>query len=271
MASDVIKKLLIRNFSEFEFAFNQAKSVYVNDKGKRFHELEYGEYRERVLLKLLKTILPSRFDIGTGFIVNTKNEISTQCDLIIYDKNETPDFEGDYGQRFFPVESVVGVGEVKSTIQDVKTLNDYLNKLAKIASLKNELGDAVMVDDSNHRGNPQLEPRDSIFTFLVCSELSFKFYSNKITEQCNVTNKVNCILSVNDGLACRKLPDGNNYHQPAHGKHGALDLGFIESNEEEFKKHFKYFTSLIRLMAESAHVYKVDVSEYIFDNDQISR
>lgn len=136
LANKIIKSLLARNFTDFEFAFQHAETLYANEEGELFHKLEYGEYRERVLLRLLKSILPARFDIGSGFIVNASGKVSTQCDLIIYDKNEMPTLESDYGQRFFPVEAVIGVGEVKSRIDRVSKLNEYLEKLSSVACLK---------------------------------------------------------------------------------------------------------------------------------------
>jgi hypothetical protein len=265
-----VRNLLIRNFSEFEFAFSQAKSVYVDDDGKRFHELEYGEYRERILLKLLKSILPAKLGIGTGFIVNRNNEVSTQCDLIIYDKNETPDLEGEYGQRFFPVEAVVGVGEVKSTIYSIKKLNEYVEKLSTVAAIKNDLLNSVAIHDIEYKVNPLLNPRDSIFTFIVCSDFKFKLEANKINQYGPVSNQINCILSIKDGLVCRKLLNGENWHLPAHPKDNYCELGFISKDKSEFKSHYKYFTSLIRLMAEDATVCKVDISKYIFEPNQIS-
>lgn len=57
-------------------------------------------YRERIVSDLLKPFLPSRLAVGTGFIITHQNKQSTQCDLIIYDKENTPVIEnGD--QRFF--------------------------------------------------------------------------------------------------------------------------------------------------------------------------
>ena len=81
-------------------------------------------YRERIVSDLLKPFLPSRLAVGTGFIITHQNKQSTQCDLIIYDKENTPVIEnGD--QRFFPVECVIGVVEVKniSSILEVTYLH----------------------------------------------------------------------------------------------------------------------------------------------------
>lgn len=262
LANKIIKNLLVRNFTDFEFAFQHAETLYANEEGELFHKLEYGEYRERVLLRLLKSILPARFDIGSGFIVNASGKVSTQCDLIIYDKNEMPTLESDYGQRFFPVEAVIGVGEVKSKIDRVSKLNEYLEKLSSVACLKNEIYNAVKANDLNHKFCPA-NPKDGIFTFIVCAEFGFYLSLDKVVDSHSAMNRVNCILSVKDGIICRKPPVGEVYHFPVHPDFGGIPLHYIRANNSDLKSHFQTFTSLIRLMAESTHVYKVDITEYL--------
>ncbi|EPE2694730.1 DUF6602 domain-containing protein [Vibrio alginolyticus] len=262
MANKIIRNLLVRNFTEFEFAFQQADMLYANEDGKLFHKLEFGEYRERVLVRLLKSILPARFDIGSGFVVNDEGKVSTQCDLIIYDKNEMPILESDYGQRFFPVEAVVGVGEVKSKITCVSDLNKYLEKLSSVACLKNEIYEAVKVNDLSHKFSP-VNPKDGIFTFIVCAEFAFNLSIDKIVETHALMNRVNCVLSVKDGILCRKSPEGGSYPFSVHPEFNGIPLHYLRANNDELKSHFQTFTSLIRLMAEATHVYKVDITKYL--------
>ncbi|WP_229767942.1 DUF6602 domain-containing protein, partial [Vibrio cholerae] len=262
LANKIIENLLARNFTDFEFAFQQAETLYANERGELFHKLEYGEYRERVLLRLLKSILPARFDIGSGFIVNADGNVSTQCDLIIYDKNEMPTLESDYGQRFFPVEAVVGVGEVKSKITCISKLNEYLEKLSSVASIKNKIHDAVKVNELNYKFCP-IDPKDGIFTFIVCAEFDFNLSTDKIVENHAVMNRVNCVLSVKDGILCRKSPQGELYPFPVHPEFNDISLHYIRADSNEMKSHFQIFTSLIRLMAETTHVYKVDITKYL--------
>ncbi|EIU6789360.1 hypothetical protein L5152_004222 [Vibrio vulnificus] len=271
MVHDIIRQLLIKNFSEFEYAFSQAKSIYVDEKGYSFHNLEYGEYRERVLVKLLKTILPNNLDVGTGFIVNSEGVTSTQCDIVIFDKNETPALEGDLGQRFFPVECVVAVGEVKSSIDSVSKLNEYIKKLNVIAEVKNIIQDTrpVTVGDDEYEPKPIIDPKDSLFTFIVCSDFKFKLDLSKIEDFGRYpANKLNCVLSLKDGLICRKKSNGVICHYPI-SESNICDLHFIENDEQEFKVHFRYFTSLLRLMSECSRRFKVDISYYIFERKGI--
>ncbi|MCD4786481.1 MAG: hypothetical protein K8T10_21860 [Candidatus Eremiobacteraeota bacterium] len=99
------------------------------------HPLEVGLARERLLIEYLKRFLPERFGIDTGFVIDSKNNMSKQIDVIIYDKIISPVFEIPGGVKYFPCECVVAVGEVKTSINSRKTLQDALNKIQSVQEL----------------------------------------------------------------------------------------------------------------------------------------
>ena len=49
------------------------------------HDGERGGIRERRVADLLRSILPKRFGIGTGHIIDSQNGSSKQTDIVIYD------------------------------------------------------------------------------------------------------------------------------------------------------------------------------------------
>ena len=114
-----------------------SRQIFVNEDGTLIHPGEFGTYREKIIKSLLQPFLPSRLDIGSGFIITAKDNISTRCDIVIYDKANTPVIETEE-QRFFPIECVVGVIEVKSKLTKY-TFKEALRKLAKIKELKNDI------------------------------------------------------------------------------------------------------------------------------------
>lgn len=99
------------------------------------HPLEKGIAREKVLVEYLQRFVPERFAIDTGFVIDSKGNMSRQIDVIIYDRIISPVWELPGRLRYFPVECVVAVGEVKSTITDRTTLNDALEKLKSVQEL----------------------------------------------------------------------------------------------------------------------------------------
>ena len=132
MSINVFEKLLIEKIENFKSAFAEtAEGVFFNDDGKLIHPGEFGRYRENICKQFLKFVTPARLDIGTGFIINTSNEVSHQCDIIIYDAQNTPLLESEEKQFFFPVETIAAVGEIKSVLSK-KALSEAIQKLEKI-------------------------------------------------------------------------------------------------------------------------------------------
>jgi hypothetical protein len=84
------------------------------------HNQTAGEAREYALINLLKGYLPQR----VGLVIDTHGEESKQIDIVIYDKTVGTVFDIN-NIKYFPCETVVAVGEVKSDIDSAKKLQDY--------------------------------------------------------------------------------------------------------------------------------------------------
>lgn len=74
------------------------------------HPGELGVGREEVIRRFLRSYLPLRFDISTGFVFDSKGYVSKQLDIIIANALVCPRFETAGGIRFYPCESVDGGG-----------------------------------------------------------------------------------------------------------------------------------------------------------------
>lgn len=175
MSSEVFSKFLYFQIEKFvdEFA-RLSKNVFVDEEGNLIHPAEYGTYRERIVSKFILPLMPKRLSVGTGFIITDTGKTSTQCDIILYDTQNTPVIENGE-QRFFPVECVAGVVEVKSRLSkaDLKTA---LIKLSKIKALKKEITSKIDVYSETktpHLFSPATYPYDQMATFLICESLSF--------------------------------------------------------------------------------------------------
>lgn len=175
------------------------------------HSAEFGAYRERACADFLKLFLPTYLSVGTGFLINTKDEVSTQCDLIIFDPQYTPLVEDAERRRFFPVETVAAIGEVKSTLAKQELL-DALIKLGRAKQLRIIGNDVTPV-----RRAPGLtyEPLghhfDNMVSFLICAKLSCKLDGitaeiSKAYELANIPIRFrhNLVLSLEDGVFCYK-------------------------------------------------------------------
>ena len=116
-----INKLFKAKIEQFKQAFiNTSRDVYTNEDGNLLHPSEFGINREEIVKNYLKNILPDRMEIGSGFVVTANGKVSTQCDIIIYDKTVTPLIRDEKNHRFFPIESVIAVGEIKSKLSQTE-------------------------------------------------------------------------------------------------------------------------------------------------------
>lgn len=164
-------------------------------------------YREKIVSELLKPFLPSKLAVGTGFIITSQNNISTQCDIIIYDKENTPIIENGE-QRFFPIECVVGVIEVKSVLTKQK-LKESLQKLANIKKLREDISannPYIFKNDIIKNFDTKNNVYDQIATFLICEGFDFKYDKelNEIFDEIydNIDKSLyhNMLLSIKDGV-----------------------------------------------------------------------
>jgi hypothetical protein len=99
------------------------------------HRGAKGSAREKALIQeLLQNYLPTRFGLSRGEIIATNEEVSGECDAIIYDAFECPPLHtaGDY--QIVPVEAAYAVIEIKSHL-DSNELETTFKKFQKIKQL----------------------------------------------------------------------------------------------------------------------------------------
>jgi hypothetical protein len=94
--------------------------------------LERGEGREAVLRQFLEGTLPSRYGVGTGFVVNAAGIQSKHIDIVIYDALTCPVFRIGHDPKHdvYPVGGVYGTIEVKSTLTPAKFDEAWNNALS---------------------------------------------------------------------------------------------------------------------------------------------
>ena len=239
---------------------------------------EFGMYREEIVKKLIKTMIPQRLDIGSGFIITSTGKISTQCDLIIYDKNSCPLIENGNLQRFFPIECVVAIGEVKSNLNKQK-LKDALLKLKNIALLRNEISpnNSYVFNDENYTEfNPKEHIYDRVMTFLICNEIDGRYESlvnemDEIYDGCETYLRHNMILVVKDGVFMyRVIPDKKNILYPEM-KGVKMINSFIQPSIEKKGGNvgYKYghiidFLNYIYMGTASTSILYPEITNYLF-------
>lgn len=200
VGNKIFKTIIERKIDIFANTFaRDSKSIFKNDT-KLIHPLEYGMYREKCFKELLELIVNKQAAVADGFIITALEDISTQCDIIIYQSNVIPLIDNNIA-KFFPIEIVNGIGEIKSDLSK-RDFKDALQKLARNKMLTEKRKGSVATSKGT------FGEYDYLITFLVCNKLSFDITSidyNEIYEQIPRAYWHNAILSLEDGLLTYNL------------------------------------------------------------------
>jgi hypothetical protein len=111
------------------------------------HNLTKGELKELFVSRVLRSFLPSQFDIGSGTIINEVAEQSRQTDIIIYDNRIMPPFIKEQSVGVFPFQSVIATVEIKTKLNK-KELVEAENA-AEILLEKVDRGPKVVYEGDN--------------------------------------------------------------------------------------------------------------------------
>lgn len=206
---NIVDKIITSQLEIFATNFsNVAHSIFYDENTQSLiHPGEYGMLRESVVRDLLTHFLPESFGVSQGFVVSPDGSVSNQCDIIIYSKLFSPKIHTAEQQRFFPVESVLAVGEVKSTA-DPHTLKSALEKLIRVKEMRANLKNGAVAWSVFRDIGPYnaLEHHlDQIGTFLIAN--SFSCSKQKVAETIrdsaigkHPTFQVNLVVSIKDYL-----------------------------------------------------------------------
>jgi hypothetical protein len=151
-----------------------ARNVFYDPEKRRLlHPGEFGGFRESLVRDLLARFLPESYGVSQGFVISPEGDVSSQCDIIIYSRQHAPVIHSAEQQRFFPVESVVAVGEVKSTLANA-ALKDACLKLHKVKEMRAKLrAPAIAFSALSNIGPYSAHEHllDQLATFIVAAQV----------------------------------------------------------------------------------------------------
>lgn len=208
MGNKIFQQLLTEKIQRFKNNFlHTSETIFLDDDtGRLIHPGEFGMYREEICRDLLRSVTPENLSLSSGFVINSAEERSKQTDIVVYSKQHTPVIRDDKNQRFFPIETVVGIGEVKSVLTKMD-FKEVLSKMAFIKKMRENSILTILWSDKKHPGtfHPQKNVYDQVFSFLICKKLDFdiKDYLNNpdsFYPGIDPIYRHNLILSVEDGL-----------------------------------------------------------------------
>ncbi|MFE6893602.1 DUF6602 domain-containing protein [Streptomyces sp. NPDC057694] len=80
------------------------------------HWGERGKENELSLARLLENLIPKRYGVGSGMVIDRADSYSQQTDIIVYDQANEPGILAQSTQVLFPVENVRACIEVKTSV-----------------------------------------------------------------------------------------------------------------------------------------------------------
>lgn len=98
------------------------------------HKPSLGNFGEYILRDFLKKVLPKEVDVSQGFVQGKNNELSPQCDIIIYIKDREAILKSFGDIHIISSKYVLSIIEVKTRIQH-KTFMSTLKAFEKLAKL----------------------------------------------------------------------------------------------------------------------------------------
>jgi len=270
MTSSIFAALATQKIEAFCASFAGSRELFYDNEEKRLrHSAEFGNLREDICADFLKLFLPAYLNIGSGFLINSFDQVSTQCDLVVFDYSNTPLIEDSKNRRFYPSETVAAIGEVKSVLQK----QGFLSALVKLSKAKQ----IRRFQDTHHvRRNANTEPGsythhfDGMASFLICEKLDFnltditadiaKHYDANDIE---LAHRHNLVLSIEDGIFCYKnhlLTRNVAWMYPVTHREKMHNL-FVAPGEGGLN-HFNIFTSYIFSLCSNATIFLPDISQY---------
>ncbi|CAD7381530.1 hypothetical protein XCY_002270 [Xanthomonas arboricola pv. juglandis] len=293
---NAIAALLDEKIDEFRRSFLvSSRQLYFGPDGKPLHNGEFGGHREVTARTLVSQFTPERMAVDSGFVVNSRGKVSTQCDIVVYDTGSTPLIRNANYQRFFPIESVCAVGEVKSILK-LSEAKDALIKLAKTKALRDTIHEPSYVyraraSPGTPRYRPEHDELDQLVSFVICEKLDFDVAS-KLGELVGCYNSAaprrpfchqhNLLLSVEDGLLAYLHGSGVLYpfpsvltlrsspDNPDEILEGAKLLGhrWVQPNPKSIE-HIRHFCALLHTALASISVLFPNLGEYVSAKEDV--
>lgn len=147
-----------RMINNIQYAVSEARNA-VRVK----HAGLIGRIRELAAEQILRPVLPTAFDIGTGKITDRHATLSAEVDLVIYNRALLPALMYSDRDGVYSIESTYYAFEIKSEAS-AATLSDAIGKTRQIIALD-------YAQKERYRGNTS--PAVSVF-FAFSADLSLQ-------------------------------------------------------------------------------------------------
>lgn len=161
------------------------------------HAASKGAEAEHILRTFLNDHLPGRFRAGAGFIIDVRDEVSPQTDIVIYDAFHCPVYHRSQDVAIFPSNNVAAVVEVKSVL-DRSGLADAHRKSEAIKGLAKTWSPA----QTSQSPTPVLEQTMTcLFAFQSTIKLEkIREYYSEMIKESGIGHHIDIIVVLDLGI-----------------------------------------------------------------------
>ena len=161
---------------------NKLRMIHPTDISASGYELE------EPIRTALKRLLPEKFLVSQGHVINKDGLVSPQFDIIICDRLATPTlFTTQNDTNYFPIETVIAIGEIKNTLlkkdiskfqEDIKFVKEDMNRVLVKNTIYDGINDDTLFED--FLMYPGRCTKNPLFTFIIAVNNKFKINNNKL-------------------------------------------------------------------------------------------
>lgn len=130
---------------------------------------------EGLVRRELIRLMPSRYHVGSGLILDRDGRTAGKCDVVIFNGVWFPPIKSpvstDAGQTYFPIEGVYGVGEIKQTISS-SSLDEAMEKLVMSHRLTRPRTFAHRVVENREGSECPHGLTNPLFSFLLAGSMT---------------------------------------------------------------------------------------------------
>jgi len=158
------------------------------------HNALKGGEAEELLRRFLRAHLPRRFDVTSGFVIDHKDAVSKQTDVIVYDALNCPVYRASELASIIPSDNVAAVIEVKSVLDKARLEEAFTNIEAVKTLAKFRVRDSGFLQTNSTLG--------CVFAFesSLTPDTVANHYREFLKKQGHLGRHVDCIAILDRGL-----------------------------------------------------------------------
>ncbi|MFF4126790.1 DUF6602 domain-containing protein [Microbispora rosea] len=190
-----------------------------NERLHNLHNFESGPAVEELIRHELAAMLPARYAVRAGHLIDRYGADAGDCDVIIFNdlwfSHALTGPTADSRRAYYPIDGAYAVLEIKQTLSE-STLDDAMKKLVACHRLERPLVPRDRVNENSQTGTCTHHIRNPLFSAIVAIDIAPETRLQRLVERFFYTNKTLKRLEIVRGLCVLG--------------HGTVGWGYFDEN-----------------------------------------